>query len=311
MLNIGVQISTCLFISVWHLIGTVGNYLLCSVVYSDSTLQTPIHLILVNLALADLIGCLVIPPLTLAMFVCSCRPEVFSTLGNIRLVLSGTLAVLVSAINILLSIDRYDAVIRHLNRRITKEKMKGIAIGLWAMDLAVAASMITLVSTSTFRWTPFSGTPHPNDSTLYTNMRIAMILGSVLLLGMMSAVTYSYVSVKCTIRQHKQQLIQLLGQEILNQQERLTWMSLCVASVFTISIMPCLILGIYSSAVGPVNDNLEKVSYAMLASGYGINPVIFTQFMPGLWRAMKRKIKSFFGCQDPQVHPAMQLNTGP
>ena len=311
MINLGVQISTCLFISVWHVIGTVGNYLLCSVVYSDSTMQTPIHLILVNLALADLIGCLVIPPLTFAMFVCSCRPEVFSTLGNIQLVLSGTLAILVSAINVLLSIDRYDAVIRHLNRRITKERMKGIAIGLWAMDLAVAALMITLVSTSTFRWTPISGTPHPNDEKLYTNMMIAMVLGCVLLVGMTSVVTYSYVNVKCTIRQHKQQLIQLLGPEILYQQEHLTQMSLCAALVFTLTTLPSLMLWIYYSAVGPVNYNLEKVTYALLASGYGINPVIYTQFMPGLWRAMKRKIKSFFGCQDSQVHPAMQMNTGP
>lgn len=311
MLQGALEIALCLLISVWNVVGSIGNYLLCSVVYSDPTMQTPIHLILVNLALADLIGCLVIPPLTLALLLCNCQEEVFSTLGNIHLVLSGALAVLVSAINVLLSIDRYDAIIRHLNRRITKEKMKGIAIGLWAMDLAIAGLVITLVSTSTFRWIPLSAAPNLDDEKLYVRMMIAFIAGCVILLGMVLAVTYSFVSVKCTIRQHKQQLIQLLGQENLNKEEKLTRMSLWVALVFAVTSLPSMMLGIHYTVVGPVNYNLEKVTYAMLAIGYGINPVVYTQFMPGLWRAMKRKMKSFFGCQDPQVHPAMQMNTGP
>ena len=68
MFHVVAQIVVCSLVCVGYVLGTVGNYLVCSVVYSDPTMQTVLHLILVNLAAAGLICCLLNLPITFSLF---------------------------------------------------------------------------------------------------------------------------------------------------------------------------------------------------------------------------------------------------
>ena len=301
----------CSLVCVGYVLGTVGNYLVCSVVYSDPTMQTVLHLILVNLAAAGLICCLLNLPITFSLFVCNCKPEIFTVLRNIHWVLTAAVTCLVCACHVLLSIDRYDAVIRHFNRRITKDRMKAIAMGLWALGLVLAILTIVLVSTSTVLWLPVNTAPNSIDTKLSTNLMIALGVSIAVLVGMISAMMYSYFRVKCTVRQHKQQLIQMLGQENLNTEMRLTRMFVLVVLCFVVTTFPYLIYGIMYSVKGENNYIIETVAYAALPFSHVVNPMIYAQFVSGLWRAMERKLKILFGCQIQQVHPVMQMNAGP
>ena len=306
MYDTAIQIVTCLLVFVCYMVGATGNYLVCSVVYSDPAMQTVTHLILVNLAAADLIGCLLSLPIVFVLFVYQWQPEILAILGNIHWVVTSAVGFHVCACHILLSIDRYDAVIRHANPRITKERMKAIATWLWALGLVDTILTITLVATSTVLWIPAATSINSN---VCTNLTTVLWMGAAVLFGTIVAVTHSFVSVKIAVAKNKQHLIQIMGQENLNTELRFTTMSVWVVLCFTVSTAPFLVLGILTCVIGDVDHSFEKVSYITTELSYAINPIIYAHFVSGLSEAMKIKFKSLFGCKEHNnIHPELPLN---
>ena len=176
-------------------------------------------------------------------------------------------------------------------------------MGLWALGLVLAILTIVLVSTSTVLWLPVNTAPNSIDTKLSTNLMIALGVSIAVLVGMISAMMYSYFRVKCTVRQHKQQLIQMLGQENLNTEMRLTRMFVLVVLCFVVTTFPYLIYGIMYSVKGENNYIIETVAYAALPFSHVVNPVIYAQFVVWTVASHGEKAQDLIWLSDPTSSP--------
>ena len=283
-----VRIISCVFLILIFLVGLVGNVLVWSAVHSNDGMRTPTNLILVNLAIADLLGCVVNMPIMFITFITDFIHEYIEVLGEIHFVLTVFIGIAVCLCHILLCIDRYDAVKAPFHRRITKLRMKRISQIIWCISLGAGVIVSVLVIVVPTHWL----TLHEDDPHFIAG-EILNGVGTLVILLILFAMMYSSYKVKMGVAAHNVSMMNAFGRRTLDREIKITKAATVLTICFTVTCLPWVIVRLVYSITGHQDKISYIISYTFLYTSHAINPIVYAGFIKSFKRAMHQSLSSF------------------
>lgn len=271
--------TACVSLILTFIVGMIGNSLVCVAVYTRKSMRTPTNLILVNLAAADLLGCIINMPIMFATFITDFRH--IEVLGDIHFVLTSFIGIAICSCHILLCIDRYDAIKTSTHRRITRIHMKRISKILWAVSVGAAAVMTVVVIVVPTHWLMLrENQPH------FIAGEVLNGFGTAAILSILFSMIYSCYVVKRGVAAHNAQMVQSLGRATLEQEIKINKLATCLVLGFTVTCLPWIIVRLLYSITGHQGKTSYVISYTLLYTSHAINPVVYAGFMKTFQKAM-------------------------
>ena len=277
------------YLSAVFLISLTGNSLLCSAMYKNASLRTATNLIILNLAMADIFGSLSNLPIMITTFLTNFEQKHLEAMGDPHFVLTVGSGMAICACHILLCVDRYDSVKRPFHRRLTKAKMKRISMGVWILALtflAIATAFALLIET---HWLFLIDEPSH-----FIAGEILNGAGILVIIVTLSAMLYSFISVRRGIKSHNQHMLSSLGQATLQTEMRLTKLGVLLVCSFSVTSLPWVTVRLLYSITGHQEKVTFIVCYSMLYTCHAINPLVYASFMRNFRKAMLTQLRNAF-----------------
>lgn len=276
-----VRTVSCTFLTSTFIVGLIGNLLVCLAVYKTMSMRTPTNLILVNLAVADMLGCVVNMPIMFVTFITDFEHSSVEVLGEIHFVLTVVIGIAICACHVLLCIDRYDAVKSPFHKRITRQRMKQISKWLWCLSVVAGIVTSILVVMVPTHWLTLQ-----DDQPHYIAGEILNGFATLVILSILASMLYSCIVVKQGIKKHNQQMEQSLGRGTLDKEIRITTVATVLVTAFTITCLPWILVRLVYSITGHQDKVSYIISYTLLYTSHAINPIVYAGFMKHFQRAM-------------------------
>jgi len=276
-----VRIVACTFLNLTFFIGVIGNLLVCLAVYKTKRLRTTTNLILANLAVADMLGCIVNMPIMFVTFITDFEHDSVEVLGEVHFVLTVVIGLAICFCHILLCIDRHDAVKSPFHKKITKQRMKLISKLMWVLSVAAGVVTSILVVLIPTHWLTLE-----DDQPHYLAGEILNGIGTLVILSILAAMLYSSFVVKQGINKHNQQMEQTLGRATLDKELRVTTVATVLVTAFTVTCIPWILVRLLYSIAGHQDKVSYIISYTLLYTSHAINPIVYAGLMKHFQRAM-------------------------
>lgn len=281
-----VRICSCILLLITFFVGLVGNLLVCLAVRNSVRMRTSTNLILLNLAVADFLGCLVNMPIMFYTFWIDLEDESTEILGEAHFVLTVFIGCPICCCHVLLCIDRYDAIKSPFHRRITKNRMKRISLVVWSVSFATGVLTIPLVVMVPTHWlTLRQESPH------YIAGEIVNGIGTLVILAILFLMIYSSCVVKRGINSHNNNMMSTLGRATIDREMRITKMTSVLITAFTVTCLPWVFFRLLYDIKGHQDKISYAVSYTFLFASHAVNPIVYAGLMRNFQRAMKRSLK--------------------
>ncbi|EDO35642.1 predicted protein [Nematostella vectensis] len=299
-MSLEIRVFGCIFLVFIFFVGLIGNLLVCSVVRSRTVRSSATNHILLNLAIADILGCLVNLPIMFVTFYVDFQNNFLESLSDAHFVLTVTTGFPVCLCHLLLSVDRYDAIVNPFHRRVTVPRMKRVSIVLWGVSLGaglIAAVLVVIIPT---HWLILH-----DDSPHFIAGEVLNGVGTAVILSILTVMLYSFVKVRTSFRVHNTHMVQALGQAKVDKEMRLTKVAVLLIASFTVTCLPWVFMRLVYSITGHQDKAAYILSYCLLYLSHAINPLLYTSLMRQFKRVMYHKIHCCFrrlSCREPDLH---------
>lgn len=259
--------------------GILGNILVCSAVHRNKSMRTVTNLILVNLAIADLLGCVVNMPIMFVTFITDFA--YLELLGGVHFVLTVFIGIAICSCQILLCIDRHDVMKSPSTRKITRYRMQRVTKILWSVSIGAGLVTCLLVIFVPTHWlTLHDEQPH------FIAGEILNGFGTIVILAILVSMLYSCYAVKRGILAHNTRMMQSLGRATLDREIKINKVAACLVIGFTATCLPWIIVRLLYSITGHQDKVSYIASYTLLYASHAINPIVYAGFMKTFQKAM-------------------------
>lgn len=276
-----VRTIACIFQILTFAVGMIGNVLVCSAVHNKASMHTPTNFILINLAVADILGCVVNMPLMFVTFITDFQHNYIEIIGEIHFVLTVFIGIAVCSCHILLCIDRHDAIKSPFRRRITKLRMGSISRVLWSVSIGAAVLTSVLVILIPTHWLTLQ-----DDQPHFIAGEILNGFGVVVIVSILVAMLYSCCVVKQGIVTHNNQMVQSLGRATLDREMRINRVATLLVMCFTITCLPWIVVRLIYSITGHQDKISYIISYTFLYTSHALMPIVYAGFIKPFQKAM-------------------------
>ncbi|XP_031558851.1 neuromedin-U receptor 2-like [Actinia tenebrosa] len=286
MFPYGVRIGSCVFLLITFFVGLIGNLLVCLAVRNSVSMRTPTNLILVNLAVADFLGCLVNMPIMCYTFWTDFQDKSIDALGEVHFVLTVFIGFPICCCHVLLCIDRHDAIKSPFQRRINKNRIKKISLVVWAVSFATGILTISLVLLVPTHWlTLREEKPH------FIAGEILNGTGTFVILAILSMMIYSSCVVKRGINSHNNNMMSAMGRATIDREMRITKVTTVLITAFTVTCLPWVFFRLLYDINGHQDEISYAICYTFLFTSHAINPIVYAGLMRNFQRTMKQSLK--------------------
>ena len=273
-----VAITVVILLTVGILAGTFGNARVCILLRTRHDLRKVPHFLLASLSLTGLLSSLLKMPAHLAMTIVTYFPVkqislemVCKTAFSFEMGFSVLNALTLS----LMAIDRYDCVVRPLNRRLSMFNVKKVILASWILALLLSSFhgvMLRNENSVCSRLDPYSSRTSSSGS-------FAIVVYTMFLSTIPNLVTVIIIAVTIflIVKKIRSSLLPRLGSLNRRRENQITKLTHKICAVFFISWFPaiiCNIIGRIGGFHGTVFRTVLLFAVAISNFNYALNPII-------------------------------------
>ena len=273
-----VSISVVILLTIGVLAGTVGNARVCILLRRRHDLRKVPHFLLASLSLNGLLSSLIKLPAHLAMTIVNYFSVSQASLELVcKIAFSSEMgfSVLNALTLSLMAIDRYDCVVRPLNRRLSLFNIKKVILATWIVALLLSSFHgVTLRDESAicFRLDPYSSSTTSSGSH-------AVIVYTIFLSTVPNVATVIIIAVTIflIVKSIRSSLLPRLGSLNRRRENRITKLTYKICAVFLISWFPVIICNAVKRSGGFHGTTIRTVLlFAVVISNfnYALNPIL-------------------------------------
>ena len=273
-----VAISVVILLTIGILAGTVGNARVCILLRRRHDLRKVPHFLLASLSLTGLLSSLIKLPAHLAMTTVNYFSVSQASLELVcKIAFSSEMGFCVlNALTLsLMAIDRYDCVVRPLNRRLSLFNVKKVILATWIVALLLSSfhgGMLHDESSICFRLDPYSSpttSPGNHAVDVYT-----MFLSTV---PNVATVIIIAVTIFLIVKNIRSSLLPHLGSFNRRRENKITKLTYKICAVFLISWFPVIICYAAKQSGGFHGTTIRTVllfAVVISNSNYVLNPIL-------------------------------------
>ena len=283
-----VQLIGSVFLGVAFVTGMCGNYLVISSMLHVLKLRSATNCILVNLAVADILGCLLSLPIMTTTILIDLRHGVLKILSDVNFVSSVSIGGVIVSCHILLCIDRYQSIVSPFNQRTNENQMKKMSVGIWSIFVGLLALSIVLALLVDTHWLLVGDEePHFVAGEVINGAGISVVGLTLLVMlytfGILNRKLKRHATNMSKITRNPNQSIRLL------KEQRLLKVALIIVLSFAFTTFPWIVVRLLYAITGHASKEAFIICYSILYSGHTINPFVYGSFMTNLRREMKNQ----------------------
>ena len=285
-----VEVSIMLLIFLFSL---MGNSMALFSIYKRSQMQTFIHWLIFNLAVADLTSSIVCLPLEIPILL-NGGIWIYGSFLCPIVIPTQTISVFSSVFTLVaLSISRHWAIVNPLRRQPTVKEAKALILMIWVASLICASPLIATLrfdentSSCVETWSPLKGK-------VYT-----WILFIFQVLIPLVAMTIMYAKIFFDLKHSEQRIRNSRDQACEQENRRIVILLIVLTVTFTVCVFPChlvfLVLTLHPTFKH--DQLLISISYLLLYAQNAINPILYNtlnsklrQSVKDTWQEIKEKV---------------------
>lgn len=301
--NYIVQIAFCLIYSTIFIIGVFGNVLVCYVVFRNRAMQTVTNLFITNLALSDILLCLLAVPITpLYTFL---QRWVFGTLLCHLMSYAQGCSVYISSLTLTsIAIDRFFVIIYPFHPRMKLTTCIAIIISIWCFALLVTlpyglfVKHLTMINdTGTMSSYCEENWPSEQNRKLFGSMTSTL---QFVLPFLIICFCYIRVSIKLNDRARKKPGTKTSRREQIDRdrKRRTNRMLIAMVAVFGISWLPLNVVNILNDFHESTNNwrfynFIFFISHSVAMSSTCYNPFLYAWLNENFRKEFKQVLPCF------------------
>lgn len=293
-----VQVAFCVLYAVIFVLGVFGNVLVCYVVFRNKAMQTVTNLFITNLALSDILLCILAVPLT-PMYTFLGRWVFGRVLCHLMPYAQGC-SVYISTLTLTsIAIDRFFVIIYPFHPRMKLNTCIFIIIFIWIFALVVTCPYMLFMGIQIIDNKTFCEESWPSDK-MRKIFSVTTTILQFLIPFLVIAICYTCVSIKLNDRAKSKPGAKTTKREEADRdrKKRTNRMLISMVAIFGISWLPLNLINIFTDFYDQINEwNFVNVSFflshsmAMASTCY--NPFLYAWLNENFRKEFKQVLPFF------------------